>query len=188
MIAEAARAAFVESGWSGTSMRAVARAAGVSEATVYAVFGSKAGVALSLVDSADASANVERVLAELAASEGDPKAQLAAIIRFDRRLYESSGDVVRLVVEGARHQPEIAAAHAEGRKRGNENRRRVFSSWPESVWAPGFDVQRALDVYSMTVSIATYDEAVVWRGWSPDDVETWWCESLPRLLFAQEQH
>ena len=85
-IAEAARAIFLTNGWSRTSIRKVAEAAGVSEATVYAVYGSKAALAGSLISSVDSGADVERVLAELTAAEGDPPAQLAAFI-------DSSSDV-----------------------------------------------------------------------------------------------
>ena len=47
-IAHAARTLFVERGWSGTRVRDVAAAAGVSEPTVYAVYGNKAGLAMAL--------------------------------------------------------------------------------------------------------------------------------------------
>ena len=52
LIAKAARERFLAHGWGGTSVRSVAEAAGVSEATVYAVYGNKAGLAMSLLDSA----------------------------------------------------------------------------------------------------------------------------------------
>ena len=60
-IARAARDRFVERGWAGTSVRSVAVAAGVSEATVYAAYGSKAGLAVALVDNADTDADTARV-------------------------------------------------------------------------------------------------------------------------------
>ena len=114
--------------------------------------------------------------------EGDPAAQLAAFIGFDRRLFERGGDIVRLLVEAGRHQPELGAAAAEGRGRGESNRRRVFSTWPKRVWRKGVDVERAIDIYQVMVSIGTYDEAVTVRGWSPDDVEAWWGSTLTELL------
>ncbi len=184
-IAAAARAAFLERGWSGTSIRKVAEAAGVSEATVYSVYGSKAGLAGSLIDSVDAQADVARILGELDAAKGDPAAQLAAFIGFDRRLFERGGDVIRLLVEAGRNQPELAAVAAEGRGRGESNRRRVFSTWPKRVWRKGVDVERAIDVYQVMVHIGSYDEAVEQRGWSPDEVETWWRSSLTELLLRQ---
>ena len=68
LIAAAARVRFLEGGWSGTSVRSVAQDAGVSEATVYSVYGSKAGLASSLLDAAEESADVRRAVAELAAA------------------------------------------------------------------------------------------------------------------------
>src|SRR6476661_234861 len=107
-IAHAARQCFVDRGWSGTSVRSVATAAGVSEATVYAVYGTKAGLATSLVDSADAAADVERLLAELGKAAGNPRGQLAAYLSFDRRLFEHGGDGLRVLVEGMRNEPALA--------------------------------------------------------------------------------
>jgi AcrR family transcriptional regulator len=182
LIAEAARSAFLEHGWTGTSIKNVAERAGVSDATVYAVFGSKAGLALSLVDTIDARADVPRILAELEAAEGDPTTQLGAFIGFDRRLYERAGDVVRLLVEVGRNQPELAKAQAEGRLRGERNRRRIFSGWPAKVWRSGIAVERAVDIYAVTVNIGTYDEAIEQRGWTPDQLQEWWHTSLTELL------
>ncbi|WP_333716491.1 helix-turn-helix domain-containing protein, partial [Gordonia sp. (in: high G+C Gram-positive bacteria)] len=67
LITRAAHESFLKNGWSGTSVRAVAASAGVSEATVYGTFGGKAGLAIALVDSVDLEADTERAGAELAA-------------------------------------------------------------------------------------------------------------------------
>ena len=93
LIAKAARERFVEAGWAGTSVRSVATAAGVSEATVYAVYGTKAGLAVSLVDSADADADVDRIMRELAQATGDPRAQVAAFV-------DTTGDCSSTAVTG----------------------------------------------------------------------------------------
>ena len=184
LIAQAARARFLEAGWAGTSVRSVAAAAGVAEATVYSAYGSKAGLARSLVDTADADAGVARLLAELQAGAGDPRAQLAAYIGFDRRLFEHGGAVLRVILEGRRQEPDLAAAYAEGRGRGERGRREVFGAWPRSAWRTGVDVGRALDVYAVVCSFETYDVATVERGWSPDEVERWWHDTLTAQLLA----
>ena len=129
-------------------------------------------------------ADVERILAELEAGKGDPAAQLAAFIGFDRRLYERGGDVIRLLVEAGRTSPSSARSRAEGRGRGESNRRRIFSTWPKRAWRKGIDVERAIDVYAITVNIGSYDEAIDQRGWTPDDVEAWWRSSLTEALLA----
>lgn len=183
-IARAARDRFVERGWAGTSVRSVAAAAGVSEATVYAAYGSKAGLAISLVDSADADADTDRVVAELDAAAGDPRGQLAALVGFDRRLFENAGDVIRVIVEGRRNEPALAAAYAEGRGRGDRNRRAVLETWPPSAFRPGMTPDKALDVYALTISLETYEIAVRERGWTADAIEDWWYVSLGEAILA----
>lgn len=184
LIAQAARRRFLDAGWAGTSVRSVAAAAGVSEATVYAVYGTKAGLARSLIDIADSEADVKRLLDELERAEGDPVTQLAAYVSFDRRLFEHGGDVLRVIVEARRHEPDLAAAYTEGRSRGERGRRRVFASWPTSAWQAGVGVQRALDIYAVICSIETFDIATRERGWSPARIERWWHQTLVGLLLS----
>ncbi len=184
LIARAARARFLESGWARTSVRSVASAAGVSEATVYAVYGSKAGLASSLIDEGDARAGVAQVMAELEAGKGDPATQLRAFIGYDRRLFERHGDVLRVLLEGRRQEPDLQAAYAEGRGRGETQRRAVFESWPKKVWRRGVDLQRGLDAYAVVCSMEAFDIATLERGWSPDEVERWWGETLVAGLLA----
>ena len=183
-IARAARRRFIESGWAGTSVRSVAADAGVSEATVYAVYGTKAGLATSLVEGGELDAGVEQVTREIEAAQGDPAAQLAAFIRFDRRLFERGGDGLRLTVEGGRNEPALATAYEQGRTRGDASRRRVFAAWPSDVLRDGVTLDRALDVYAMVCSIQAFDIATRERGWSVDQVEQWWVETLTELLLG----
>ena len=183
-IARAARQRFVESGWAGTSVRSVAADAGVSEATVYAAYGTKAGLASSLVDSGEMDAGVDQVTREIEAAQGDPAGQLAAFIGFDRRLFERGGDGLRLTVEGGRNEPALAAAYDKGRRRGDANRRRLFASRPSEALRDGLTLDRALDVYATVCSIQTFDIATRERGWSVDDVEQWWVATLTELLLA----
>ncbi len=184
LIAAAARERFLETGWAGTSVRSVAEAAGVSEATVYTVYGSKAGLASSLIDAAEQSADVTRAVAELDRYAGRPAEQLRAFIAFDRRLFELGGDVIRVIAEARRQHPDLGAAYVEGRRRGEANRAAVFGSWPEQTWRQGVDVAGAQDTYALLVSVESFAIATVERGWSPDTVEEWWYRTLVELLFA----
>ena len=61
-IADAARRLFLARGWAATRVRDVAKEAGVSEPTVFAVYGNKAGLAMGLLDSLDHDADVPRML------------------------------------------------------------------------------------------------------------------------------
>ena len=184
LVAEAARERFLSHGWSGTTVRSVAEAAGVSEATVYAIYGSKAGLATSLIDSADAQADIERVQKELATGWGDPQAQVRAFVGFDRRLFENGGDVIRTILEGRRQHEALDAAYRDGRGRGEAVRREVFATWPASVWRNGMTVPTALDVYAVVCAFDTFDILRRERGWTADRIEQWWAETICGLLFA----
>ena len=183
LIAASARARFIEKGWAGTSVRSVAEGAGVSEATVYSVYGSKAGLASSLIDAAEQSANVRQTLVELSERADDPVGQLRAFVGFDRRLYEGAGDVLRILAEGRRQHPELGAAYDEGRRRGDGQRRSAFSSWPAGVWRAGVDIDRGVAVFGIVVSLESFVTATRDYGWSPDEVEDWWQGTLTELLF-----
>ncbi len=184
LIAREARARFEANGWAGTSVRSVAEAAGVSEATVYNVYGTKAGLAVSLIDAAEEAADVARAVAELGERAGDPAGQLAAFAAFDRRLFERGGDVLRVLAEGRRQHPELGDAYDEGRRRGDAERRRMMEQWPDTVWRTGMGVDRALAVYAMVVSLESYDVAVRERGWTAEEVEGWWRAALADLLLS----
>lgn len=181
-IAEAARKLFLANGWAGTRVRDVAREAGLAEPTVFGAYGSKVGLALALVDAADSSADVPRVMAELQAAAGDPARQLAVLVAFDRRLFERSGDVIGLLHDGGRSEPALRAADEDGRRRGDDARRRVFSSWPPATWRDGVDQDAAVATFGALCNIDVYRLLAAERGWSPDEIERWWRESLVRLL------
>lgn len=181
-IAAVARTLFAERGWAATTVRDIARAAKLSEQTVYNAYGGKAGLAMALVDSVDVGADLARQQAELAAAEGDPAGQIAAMVALDRRLFERGGDVIALMREAGRVEPDLAAAYREGRRRGRETRRRVFSSWPPGTLRTGIDVEDACDAYAGLCNIDTYRTLTEEQDWSPDRVQHWWQDSLTRLL------
>lgn len=184
-IAAAARALFVSHGWANTTVREVARQAGVSVPTVYSVYGNKKGLALALMDAADLAAEPRRVLAEVAAADGDPRRQLAASVAFDRRLFEQAGDVLILLRDAGRTEPELAAASREGPRRGDTARRQLFSSWPAGTLRAGVDPERAVDVYAAICSIDAYTDLTGHRGWTPDQVEQWWTAAVVRELLGE---
>jgi AcrR family transcriptional regulator len=180
-IATAARQLFESRGWGQTTVRDIAKQARVSEPTVYKAYGGKAGLATALVDAVDLAADVGRLLAELDAA-ADAEEQLAAMVAFDRRLFERGADVIRLMREAARTEPDLATAYQQGRRRGEKLRRRVFGGWPAGAFADGVDTALACDTYAALVNVDVYTTLVDERRWRPDRVERWWRTSLVTLL------
>ncbi|MDW5326306.1 TetR/AcrR family transcriptional regulator [Plantactinospora sp. KLBMP9567] len=182
-IAQAARRLFVAQGWGRTTVRDVAREAGVSVPTVYSAYGNKLGLAIALMDAADLAADPDRLVAELAAA-ADPPGQLAVSVAFHRRLFERAGDVILLLREGGRTEPELAAAYREGPRRGEKALLALFSSWPAGTFSDGVDPRTAVDMYGAICGIDAYAELTAGRGWSPERVERWWTELLTRELLG----
>lgn len=183
-IASAARRLFVSRGWAATTVRDVAREAGVSVPTVYSAYGNKTSLALALADATSLAAGIPQMVEELEAAESNPPRQIAAMASYDRRLYEHAGDIITLAREAGRAEPELARTYQEGRERADRTRTQVFSSWSDGTLREGLDVASAVDVYAALCNIDVYTTLTVERGWTPDRVEQWWCEALARELLA----
>lgn len=180
-IADAARRLFVSQGWGVTTVRDVAREAGVSVPTVYAAYQNKAGLVWALADAADLTAGLHQAVDELEATT-DPAAHLAAMAGYDRRLFERAGSLIALIREAGRTEPELAELYVQGRRRADMTRVEVFSSWPGGTLRPGLDVPAAVDVYAALCNIDVFTTLTGERSWSADRVEEWWAETLAREL------
>jgi len=101
-ILAAAREAFAETGWAGTTIRAVARAADVDPALVYHYFGSKEGLL-------DAATNPpQRWLESVAKTWTTPVPELGtALVRLMLNAWadDEIGPVLRSVLQTAAHEP-----------------------------------------------------------------------------------
>lgn len=183
-IARAALRLFTVQGWAATTVRDVAHEAGVSVPTVYSAYGNKTGLVRALADAADLSAGIERMLTVLEAPAASPANQLAAMAGYDRRLFERAGDVITLLREAGRTEPELSTAYRDGRARGDETRLQVFSSWPAGTLRAELDVRTASDVYAALCNIDVYATLIGERDWTPDRVERWWSEALAREILA----
>ncbi len=181
-IARAARDLFRTRGWTQTRVRDVAADAGVSEATVYATYGSKAGLARALVEAVEASADVLTSPSRI--PDTDPAGQLAALIESDRRLFADGGDVIALLRDAGRADPDLRDAYREGRAHGDHLRREIFAAWPPAALRDGLSAERAVDAYGALCNIDVYRELTDERRWTPDQVQAWWTDTLTMTLLA----
>src|SRR6188768_1802387 len=91
-ILEAARRLFAERGYTRTSVRDIAEAAGVSAQTVYDSIGSKQAVVARLNDLIDSEAHVGEI-AGTAARSGDPQQVAAMSAQVTRSIAEHCSDI-----------------------------------------------------------------------------------------------
>src|SRR5215472_18593011 len=92
----AARSLFAQHGYAGTTVEAIAEAAGVSPKTVVAGFGSKRGILAEVLDPAGVASSHTEVLAQLRAAS-DPRTRLALVARLTRDVYDEGATELELL-------------------------------------------------------------------------------------------
>jgi AcrR family transcriptional regulator len=170
----AARRLFAERGYVGTSVKDIAKTAGVSLQTVYDSVGSKAGVVGQLNDGIDAEARVFEIVGQLATIT-DPGEIVRLPARVTGRLVERCGDIMRAVLGGAHSEPELAIIALEGQRRHRDGAARIAQRLDElGAIVPGTVDQTALTLgaladYRLTIGLVdeyglTVAQAVTWVG------------------------
>jgi AcrR family transcriptional regulator len=184
-ILRAARRLFAEHGYAGTSVRDIARAAGVSVQTVYDSVGSKHALVSRLNDLIDAEAGVLAIV-RAAAESGDPWEVAAMPARVTRSILEHCGDIVRALVTGAASEPELAAVLAEGQRRHLEGNAQVIAQL-RGLGALAADVDPG-EAAETLAAVSEFRLALVLRdsyGWSLDRLESWIAATSRALLLRE---
>ncbi|WP_181771123.1 TetR/AcrR family transcriptional regulator [Amycolatopsis pittospori] len=177
-ILTAARGLFAERGYARTPIRLIAQEAGVSTQTVYAHFGSKAGVLGGLVDLLDDEAGIHDLVAEARRTD-DPVALLGLLATVARQVRERCGDIVTMLGSGAAVDPDIAATQVEGARRNRLGIEMVI----DRVRKGGREVvPRAADIAVALMGAGVHADLVTEAGWSHDDYETWLKDTLVTSL------
>lgn len=172
-ILRAARGLFAERGYARTSVRDIAKAAGVSAQTVYDSVGSKQELVARLNDLIDSEAGVAAIAA--AAAESDDPADIAATsARVTRSILEHCADILHALVTGAAAEPELAAALAEGQRRHRGGADYVIGLLRNlDALDPDVDPGEAAEIVA---AISDVRFALLLRddyGWSLDRIERW---------------
>jgi AcrR family transcriptional regulator len=181
----AARRLFAERGYARTSVRDIAKAAGVSAQTVYDSVGSKQALVLSLNDLIDAEAGIAGI-ARAAAESEDPGEVAATNARITRSILEHCGDIIHALVTGAAAEPELAAVLAEGQRRHLEGAGRVVALLRglDDVTGP-IDPDEAVETLAAITDIRFALVLQENYGWSLDRLEGWMGDASRALLLGQ---
>ena len=175
-ILDAAAELFTSGGYAATSTRAVASAADVSEASLFANFGSKARLLESVI--------VDRVTANpdfpLAGGgmlvPGMPRADAAAAFaRIVRRAHERSWRLLAAGLAAADDDPDLAATMRHGAER-----RLADIRWFDAEVLDADAPDRVAEGIWAIGAAEPYRHLVVERGWPPALYEEW----LARMVLA----
>ncbi len=190
-IVEAARRLFLERGYTGTTMAAIASAAGVSHETVYASFGPKPALFRHLVEIALSGTDrpvpgLERDYARQVLAETDPGRLFDIYARAMRLTQERLAPLFDVLSDGARTDPDLKALSDElsGRRVGHM---RLLAAHLAEIGAlrDGVSVEAAADVIWLMNSSEVFLLLVRDRHWDLDFFERWLAESWKLLLTPQ---
>ncbi|NLU72677.1 helix-turn-helix transcriptional regulator [Streptomyces sp. HNM0575] len=179
-ILTAAEELFTERGLAETSVAAIAERAGVAQPTVYAAFGSKAGLLRRLLSGLEARAGAEEWRARLHSGIG-PAARLTVFAQWSRHLYSCGAGLIRAAYRGA-GDPAVTELHEEGNRRRRRSLSELIDSLrDEDALPPGLPAREAVDRAFVLTGPQLYLSCVDDCGWTDDAYETW----LAGLLVAQ---
>jgi AcrR family transcriptional regulator len=182
-ILEAAGALFLSRGYHATTTAAIGTAAGVSEASVFSTFGSKADLLVAVVTDhvgrdGDFPLRDQPVWRDFAE---DRAAAIAEFARVTRGAHERSWQLFGVVAAASVDPVVAAAAQAAGL------RRHADCSWfvTEVIGHRNEDTAIAADSVWALISVENYRRLVVERGWTAQTYERWLHAVLSAVLLPE---
>ncbi len=182
-VLDAAAECFAGAGWAATTMKDVARAAGVSVETVYAQ-GSKAALLLAVVDRTLAGDDepvpvLERPELRSVLDETDARARFARLGQVVAAGLGPALPVLKAFRNAAATDPGLAAAYAVYESRRLADMTALVRGLD---LRPGLTTERAADVLWTLLSTDVPALLVDGRGWTVEAYADWLVDSLERLL------
>lgn len=185
-IRQAARDLFATHGFTSTTIGQIAESAGVSGATVYGAFESKAGIVVAMLEDLEQDAGLGAQL-EAVFAESDPYRQLRAYIAAHCNLFTKGSDILRAALR-AYEDPDVAALA----EKGDGHRRQVIDTliagWRQAgVLHPEITEQQAAERLWLLTTVEGFLNAVDRLGWKPRKYETWLGELAEREILESAQ-
>ncbi len=185
---DAARELFIERGYVGTTVDAIAERADVAPETVYSTFGNKRSLLSELVDvsiagDVDAPPILEQGPVQRMRVEPDARRRVRMLAAYGRSILERRAAVDEVVRGAASADPEIAALRDHNKAQRFAGQRELLQIVVDATGLrEGMDPETAADILYAIGSPETYRLLVIDRGWSGSRFERWYGETLERLL------
>lgn len=184
-VLHSARTLFTRRGLDTVTVAEVAKSAGVSVPTVYALFKSKEGLLQALMEASLFGGRYQAASARLD-SLTDPVEQIATTASVARAIYESETAELGLIRGAAAFSPALRKMEqAFESLRFELQAKRVERLYAAGRAKKGVPVDRARRLLWMYTSRDVYRLLVLEGGWSPDEYEAWLSETLVAALVDQ---
>ena len=181
-ILDEARTLFVATGYTATTIQAIAERAGVAVQTVYAVFGNKRELLRQLIESTIVGDDeplpiTERSEAQAVADEPDARRRAELDAALSRSITERVAPIVRVAEEAAASDPELAAMMDVVKA---ARRKEMIASVKILAGPDGLRVDRGEAAATLYILYSPQVAGMLMGdyGWSPERYERW----LARML------
>jgi AcrR family transcriptional regulator len=189
-VLEAATAVFLDSGFAGATMRAVAGRAGVSVPTVELLFGTKARLLKAAIDVAIAGDDeplpvLDRSWAAAAVEAPTAHEFLGVVAGVLGSAQQRSAGLVLALFEAASTNAESAElAERMTAQRAATARWVVDQVTRKAPLGAGRTTEEAVDTVWILMDPAVFDRLVRQRRWTVEQYQRWFAESVGRLLIG----
>lgn len=183
-IVEATRRLLLAEGYAGMTIEAVARRAEVSVQTVYAVFGSKAGILADLLNEATFGPDYEETVRQTLA-ETDPEARLRGAARIARQIHDAQRSGFDLLRGAGMVAPELARLEQQREHMRYERQKQMIVSLRRARrLQPQLNTRTARDIFWALTGSEIYRMLVRERGWSSQKYQDWLADTLVSTLLT----
>jgi AcrR family transcriptional regulator len=183
-IVEATRQLLQSEGYAGMTVEAIARRAKVSAQSVYAIFESKTGILVALLDHFTFGAEYENAVQQ-ARSASDPETRLQLAARVAREIRGAQSATFDLLRGAGVVAPELAKLEQQRERLRYESEERVILFLRDTGrLRPGISHETARDIFWMLTGGDVYRMLVRERKWSPQKYQDWLADILVRSLLS----
>ena len=183
-IVEATRQLLQSKGYAGMTIEAIARRAEVSAQSVYAIFKSKTGILLALLDQSTFGADYDDAVRR-AMTATDPETRLRLAAPIARGIHDAQSAAFDLLRGAGVVAPELAKLEDQRESLRYERQEGMIISLRDAGrLRPELDHASARDIFWMLTGRDVYRMLVRERGWSSQKYEDWLADSLVRSLLT----
>lgn len=181
-ITEAARQLLQREGYAGMTIEAIAQRAEVSAQSVYAIFKSKTGILIALLDESMFGPDYQE-LAQRALQATDPEIRLRHAAGAARRIRGAQSAMFDLMRGAGVVAPELAKLEQQRERLRYQGEKGLIDSLRDAgALRPGLSRKMARDIFWMLTGGDVYRMLVRERGWSPQKYQDWLAGTLVQSL------
>jgi AcrR family transcriptional regulator len=184
-IVEATRRLLQSEGYAGMTIEAIAHRAEVSAQSVYAIFKSKTGILIALLDQSTFGPDYEEVLRQ-AQRASDPETRLRLAAGIARQIRGAQSAAFDLLRSAGVVAPELAKLGQQRERLRYEKEKGVIRFLRDSGrLRSGLSHKTARDIFWMLTGGDVYRMLVRERGWSPQKYQDWLADTLVHSLLSR---